>query len=126
MTPRARRLPVLAMAAVVLPGLAPHAVAAPAAGHYEATLCVAVAQKPPQCGPADVRWDGSGYASVRINDLDYRLWLAPGKLIVILMHGSMQVQEFDTAYAWQDHTLKFADTERELGYEVTLGARKPP
>jgi hypothetical protein len=111
--------PGLATAAGTVPGTVPEA------GDYEGSLCVAASQNPLQCGPADVRWDGRGRASVRIHDLDYQMWLSAKKIIVILMQESMQIQDFDGAYAWRGNTLQFDDTGRQLRYEVRLGTRKP-
>jgi len=66
----------------------------PAAGRHEAELCVTVAAAAPNCGPAqlDLRRDGS--ARVRVDDLTYTLKPHAGQAEVVLMHGSVEIDDY--------------------------------
>ena len=99
--------------------------AAPAAGSYEARLCVTLAAQPPSCGAAQARLSGA-HLRVKINDIEYRLLLQPkrGQLDVLLMHGTMQIDEFSAPYEWAANNLQFADADKQTRYEVQFGERQ--
>mgnify|MGYP007102170824 FL=1 len=40
------------------------------------------------------------------------------------MHGKMQIDEFSSPYQWEATTLVFTDAEKDVRYEVRIGARK--
>ncbi|KQU77877.1 hypothetical protein ASE08_22660 [Rhizobacter sp. Root16D2] len=98
--------------------------AAPAVGRYDAQLCVATSDAAPSCGPARVDWRSGQRVQVQISDVVYRLKLRSSQLDVVLMQGSMQLDEFSADYAWQGDTLQFADRDKGARYELQLGARK--
>ncbi|MEO8154937.1 MAG: hypothetical protein ABI605_17875 [Rhizobacter sp.] len=98
---------------------------APQDGHYDATLCVSVAASPANCGEVEVDLSDGSQAQVRVNDITFQLWLYPSRLSVALMHGSMQIHEFESSYAWEGHALQFADAAKGTRYELKLGERKP-
>ena len=110
---------------VALLAAATAAGAAPAApGRDDAELCVATRpQAAPTCGAAEVEVTPSRI-SVRIADIVYRLALKPAQLDVATMHGPMQIDEFSAAYDWDGTTLRFSDTDKEVRYEVRIGARR--
>jgi hypothetical protein len=99
--------------------------AAPAEpGRYAAELCVATQpQAPPTCGSAEVEV-GPGRISVRVADIVYQLALGPAQVDVATMHGPMQIDEFSAAYRWEGATLRFSDVDKDVRYEVRIGARK--
>ena len=101
------------------------AVAAPSApGRYDAELCVATRpEAAPSCGAADVEV-APGAVVVRVSDIVYRLALRPRQLDVATMHGAMQIDEFSAAYLWDGTTLRFSDADKDVRYEVRIGARK--
>jgi hypothetical protein len=101
------------------------AAAAPAApGRYEAELCVATRREAaPSCGAADVEI-AAGAISVRVSDIVYRLALRREQLDVATMHGAMQIDEFSAAYLWEGTILRFSDADKDVRYEVRIGARK--
>ncbi len=101
------------------------AAAAPSApGRYDAELCVATRpQAAPTCGAADVDVT-PGKISVRVADIVYLLALHPAQLYVETMHGAMQIDEFSAAYDWQGTTLRFSDADKDVRYEVRIGARR--
>lgn len=105
--------------------LAPAALAqtAPAAGDYEARLCVALAEKPASCGPAQARL-GRTALRLTVSDIVYRLQLRGNQLDVTLMHGAMQIDGFSANFDWTGDTLRFADAGKKAVYEVQLGARQ--
>ena len=107
-------LPALALAASA-------AIAAPLAGHYEATLCVHNAAQTPSCGPADVDVRPGGRVRVQVSDIVYRLRVKGGHAAVVVTQGAMQIDEFDTGAEWAGASLRFADTEKRLRYEVQVG-----
>ena len=116
-----RRAAWLAAAALLLAAAA-SAQAAPAAGDYEAQLCVVLAEQPASCGPVQARL-GRTALRLQVSDLVYRLQLHSSQLDVTLMHGTMQIDGFTAAYDWQGRTLRFADVDKNARYEVQLGAR---
>ena len=98
---------------------------APVPGRYAAQLCVTLSAAPLRCGAAEVDWQRDGQASVRVSDISYRLQLNRSQVEVVLLHGTMQIDEFVSPFAWVGSSLKFADAARSTGYELRLGGRKP-
>ena len=107
-------------AAVAIP-----AIAAPAPGRYDATLCVSSAALASSCGPAEVDVRASGAVWVQVSDIVYRLRISPGQAIVVVTQGAMQIDEFDTGVEWSGSALRFADTDKQVRYEVQVGAPRP-
>ena len=97
------------------------ALAAPAAGHYDALLCVATSPAGPSCGPAEVELRVNGEALVRVSDIVYRLLLRGRQVEVVLMQGTMQLDEFVASYEWVGRSLQFDDKHKNARYEVKLG-----
>jgi len=101
--------------------------AAPAAGSYEAQLCVTLAAQPPSCGAAQAQLSG-GRLQVKVSDIVYRLKLQPqrarGQLDVLLMQGTMQIDEFSSTYEWAANKLLFDDADKQTRYEVQFGKRQ--
>jgi len=110
---------VLAAVAAAVPALA-----APAAGHYDALLCVATSPAGPSCGPAEVELRLNGEALVRVSDIVYRLQLNSSQVEVVLMQGTMQLDEFVASYEWVGRSLQFDDKGKNARYEVRLGDRR--
>jgi len=94
---------------------------APAAGHYDAQLCVATTPAGPSCGPAEVELRANGEARVRVADIVYRLLLRSRQVEVVLMQGTMQLDEFVASYEWVGRSLQFDDKDKNARYEVKLG-----
>jgi len=94
--------------------------AAPAAGRYDAQLCVATSPAGPSCGAAEVELRTNGEASVRVADIVYRLQLNSSQVEVVLMQGTMQLDEFVASYEWVGRALRFDDKEKNARYEVRL------
>jgi hypothetical protein len=94
----------------------------PAAGRYDARLCVTVSSQAPSCGPAEAHISADGELRVQVNDLAYHLSFDQGLLLGVTMHGNIQVAEFVSGYRWVGTTLLFADPPRGLQYEIQLGA----
>ena len=59
-------------------------------------------------------------------DLVYRLQWHSSQVDVVLMHGSMQIDEFTAVYEWRGATLEFADRDQRLRYEVQVGEPERP
>jgi hypothetical protein len=95
--------------------------AAPVAGRYDAQLCVATGPAGPSCGPAEVELRANGEARVRIADIVYRLQLNSSQVEVVLMQGTMQLDEFVASYEWVGRSLQFDDKDKNARYEVRLG-----
>jgi len=112
-----------AQAATGTPGVLPVA-AQPAAGHYDARLCVTVNATPQQCGPVAVDVGEAGQALVRVSDIAYRLEVYGEQLGVTLFHGPMQIDGFFATYQWSATQLLFTDTEKKTRYELKLGTRR--
>jgi hypothetical protein len=110
-----------ALAAGRPPAAAP---VSPATGRYAATLCVANAAQPPSCGPAELDLRAGGKVRVQVSDIVYRLLVGPGPALVVVMQGAMQIDEFAALARWDGEALHFADLEKQLRYEVRLGAPK--
>jgi len=108
----------LAAIAVAVPALA---MTAPPAGRYDAQLCVATGPAGPSCGPAEVELRANGGARVRVADIVYRLQLNSSQVEVVLMQGTMQLDEFVASYEWIGHSLQFVDAQKNARYEVKLG-----
>jgi hypothetical protein len=100
--------------------------AGPAPGRYEATLCVGTAAAAPEsCGAAQFELRPGGRAQVAVADVVYRLHLRPAQLDVATMQGTMEIDEFSTTYEWQDGRLRFTDADKNVRYEVKVGAKLP-
>jgi len=115
---------VACVASMLASVMAAASAAAPAAGHYEAQLCVATSPAGPSCGPADVELRANGEARVRIADIVYRLQLNSSQVEVVLMQGTMQLDEFVASYEWVGRSLRFDDKDKNARYEVKLGDRR--
>ena len=113
-----------ACAASMLAAVAVASAAAPASGRYDAQLCVATGPAGPSCGPAEVELRSNGEAQVRVADIVYRLLLKSSQVEVVLMHGTMQLDEFVASYKWVGHSLQFDDKGKNARYEVRLGTRR--
>ena len=98
--------------------------APPAAGLYDARLCVAVGKQPPDCGPVLVEMGDEGYALVRVADMRWHLQPMRGQLGVSLYQGDMQLDGFFANFQWSGTTLKFSDPDKPTHYEVQLGKRR--
>ncbi len=102
----------------------PMCIAAPATGHYQATLCVATpASAPPSCGPAELEIQSASRAEVRVSDVVYRLHLRPRQVDVSTRQGRMEIDEFSAEYAWKGDVLSFFDADKKARYEVKARAR---
>ncbi len=88
--------------------------ATPGPGRYDAQLC----------GAVDVEVKSRGRVGVRVADIVYRLTLRSSQLDVTTSQGTMQIDQFSSPYDWAGDTLRFADTAKDVHYEVRLGARK--
>ena len=117
--------------ALLLPIAALHLRAAPTvpddrppAGRHAAELCVATTAAPPSCGPAQVDLRSDGSVRVRVDDVVYRMQLRSSQAEIVLMHGSVQIDEFTVPYAWLGSTLQFNDDGRNARYEIRFPERK--
>jgi len=97
----------------------------PAPGRHAGELCVATAAAEASCGPAQVELRRDGAVRVRIDDLVYRLQLHSSQVDVVLMHGSVQVDEFTVPYEWAGSSLQFVDENRHVHYELRFAKRGP-
>jgi hypothetical protein len=120
--------PIAALAACLAAAVAAVAATAPAPpnGRYAATLCVANADQPANCGPADVVLRAGGNVRVQVSDIVYQLQLHAGQAAVVVMHGAMQIDEFDAEARWDGGALHFADVEKGLRFEVRVQEPKRP
>ncbi|MBC7956199.1 MAG: hypothetical protein H7Y33_10065 [Cytophagales bacterium] len=105
--------------------MAAQATAPPQDGRYDGLLCVSVATTSANCGPVEVELNNGTQAQVRVSDITYQLWLYPSRLNAVLMHGNMQIHQFESGYVWQGLTLQFADTPKNARYELKLVDRRP-
>jgi hypothetical protein len=97
----------------------------PSPGRYDATLCVRTSPAtPPSCGAAEFELRDRGRAQVRVADVVYRLHLRPRQLDVSTMQGTTQIDEFSAHYEWQDRLLRFNDDDKNVRYEVKVGAKR--
>jgi hypothetical protein len=95
----------------------------PAAGRYDAQLCVTLSGGAPSCGAAEVDWQRNGSARVQVSDIRYRLRLHSSQVEVVMTHGAMQIDEFVSPFEWVGSSLQFADAARNARYELRLGER---
>ena len=126
--PAHRPLAAVRWCAALAAGLvAATAVAAPAPGRYDATLCVSSAALATSCGPAEVDVRSSGAVSVQVSDIVYRLRVSTAPSVVVVTQGTMQIDEFDAGAQWSGSSLRFADADKQVRYEVQVGpARAAP
>ena len=98
----------------------------PEDGRYDGEMCVATGSNPPSCGPVEALLS-HGVARVRVSDIVYRMFLKDGRLDMVLLHGSMQIDGFSAPYSWQQRVLQFADPDRPVRYRIRFGepARAP-
>ncbi|MDQ6681433.1 MAG: hypothetical protein M3Y67_10800 [Pseudomonadota bacterium] len=99
-------------------------IAAPTVGRYEATLCVSHAAQPRSCGPADVDVRAGGSVDVQVSDIVYRLHPTGPQAGVVVTQGAMQIDEFESGADWAGSSLRFADADKQVRYEVQIGAPK--
>jgi hypothetical protein len=123
-TQRSRLAAVVALlGACALPASA--APSTPAPGRYEARLCTArLDGAAPDCGPAEAELHRGGRMRVQVSDIVYRLELRSSQVDVVLMHGTMQIDEFTAPCEWVGPTLRFTDAQKGLRYELWLGNRR--
>lgn len=95
----------------------------PAAGRYDAQLCVALGDAVPSCGPADAQVLRGNRVLVRVSDIVYRLTLNSSQAEVVLMHGATQIDEFVANYAWAGTELEFVDADKRTRYALRLTAQ---
>lgn len=62
----------------------------------------------------------NGEARVRVADIVYRLLLSSSQVEVVLMQGTMQLDEFVANYEWVGRSLQFDDKDKNARYEVRL------
>ena len=94
----------------------------PPAGRYDATLCVSNAAGAPSCGAAEAEVRGGGAVDVRVSDIVYRLASSGATSVVVVTQGQMMIDAFDTGPQWAGRSLRFVDTEKQVRYDVELGA----
>jgi len=115
----------LAATPLLLAAAAAGATAPPPLGRYDGQFCVTVATAAASCGPAEVEVLRSSRLRVRISDIVYNLKLNTSQLEVVLMHGTMQIDEFIAPYDWAGTALQFDDLDKRTRYELRLSERKP-
>jgi hypothetical protein len=96
----------------------------PAAGLYDAQICVGVGTAPISCGPVTAEVGNAGQTLVRVSDIAYRLQVHADQLGVTLYHGTMQIDGFFARYQWNGNKLLFIDPEKATRYELKLGTRR--
>ena len=101
------------------------ALAAPAPGRYDATLCVSSGALASSCGPAEVDVRAGGAVWVQVSDIVYRLRVSPRQAVVVVTQGTMQIDAFDTGAEWSGSSLLFADVDKRVRYEVQVGSPRP-
>jgi hypothetical protein len=101
------------------------AAAAPTAGHYDARLCVSHGAQPPSCGAAEVEVRPGGDVRVQVSDIVYRVRVKTGQAAVVVMQGTMQIDEFVAGAEWEGAALRFADDDKQVRYEVQVGSPRP-
>jgi hypothetical protein len=109
----------LALAFAAAPALAA-GVARPATGWHDAELCVTVAAAAPNCGPAQLELRRDGSARFRVDDLVYNLKPHQGQAEVVLMHGSVEIDDFGVRYAWVGRVLQITDDQHRMRYDVRV------
>ena len=117
------RIRLTGLIALAVAGAASARAVGPPPGQGQATLCVSTSSRPANCGPAqsDVAADGS--IRLRIDDIVYQMRLRSTQVDIVLMHGSVQIDEFTAPFVWSGTTLRFSDDERESRYEVRFARR---
>ena len=118
------RIAAACVASALAAAMAAAGAAPPAAGRYDAQLCVATGPAGPNCGPAEVDLRANGEARVHVADIVYRLQLNSSQVEVVLMQGTMQLDEFVASYEWAGQSLRFHDADKNARYEVKLGERR--
>ena len=108
--------------ALALGVLAAPAGATPAAGRYDAVLCVRNADAPPNCGPAELSVRAGGQVRLQVSDIVWDLVVRDGLAAVVVTQGSVQLDEFDAPAEWSGPALRFVDNQKRLRYEVQIGA----
>jgi len=102
---------------------APAFAAPPAAGRYDARLCVTLGAGAPSCGPVDTQVLGGNRVLVRVSDIVYRLQLHSSQVEVVLMHGALPIDEFVANYEWAaGPVLGFVDVDKRTRYELHFAA----
>jgi hypothetical protein len=109
----------VAVAALVLAAAAPVRAEPPAAGRYDARLCVTLGAAAPSCGPTETQVLSASRVHVRISDVVYRLQLHSSQVEVVLMHGAVPVDEFVANYEWTaGPALEFVDVDKRTRYAL--------
>lgn len=114
-----------AVAAALLSALAlgPASANPPAAGRYDAELCVTLDTAAPNCGPADAQVLRGNRVLVRVADIVWQLQLHSSQLDVVMMHGAMQIDGFVANYEWlAGPALEFVDADKRTRYALRLAA----
>jgi hypothetical protein len=120
MRPVHRCLP-FAAAAWLLALAVPASAEPPAAGRYDAQLCVTLGDAAPSCGAADAQVLRGNRVMVRVSDIVWRLKLNSSQVEVVMMHGAMQIDEFVANYEWADGpALEFVDADKRTRYALRL------
>ena len=55
---------------------------------------------------------------MQVSDIVYRLTLREGRLGMVLMHGTMQIDGFATTFTWEDRVLRFDDPDKPVTYRI--------
>ncbi len=63
-----------------------------------------------------------GTLRVQVSDIAYTVHVRPRQAAVVVMHGAMQIDEFLTDARWDGSALRFADADKQVRYEVRVGA----
>lgn len=108
--------------AVLLLAAAGAAADPPAAGRYDAQLCVTLGDAATSCGPADAQVLRGNRLLVRVSDIVWRLKLNSSQVEVVMLHGAMQIDEFVANYEWAGAALEFVDADKRTRYELRLSA----
>ncbi|MEO5696262.1 MAG: hypothetical protein ABIQ60_03900 [Burkholderiaceae bacterium] len=99
---------------------------APPSWHASAELCVATPVDSQRCGPAQADRLADGTIRLRIDDIAYQLQLRSREVDVVLMHGTLQVDDFSAPFEWIGDVLRFVDIARGLRYEIRFPSGRPP
>ena len=95
------------------------------AGHT-AELCVETLPLAARCGPAQLDLHQDGGLRLRIDDIVYSLQLHHGLVEVVVMHNTVQIDEFTAPCEWVGNALRFVDDARNSRYEIRLAQSRPP
>lgn len=110
-----------AAAAWLLALTGPAAAGPPVTGRYDAQLCVTLGAAAPSCGPVDAQLLSGNRVLVRASDIVWRLKLNSSQAEVVMMHGSMQIDEFVANYEWAaGPALEFVDADKRTRYALRL------